>query len=53
MKDIDKLKDKIIIRIERLKDTVERETGSFKYSDCYDDCIEIVKHTSLNDKHLI
>ena len=31
--------------VKKVKQLVQKETGSFKYDDCYDDCIKIInKH---------
>ena len=43
------LKKEIIDAIEELKEEVRKETGSFKYDDCYDDCIKIVKNTRTSN----
>lgn len=34
---------KIIKEIEEVKDIVEEQTGSYKYSGDYDDCIKIIR----------
>jgi hypothetical protein len=33
----------IIEKIERLKEEVRNQTGTFKYDDQYDDCINLIK----------
>lgn len=38
----ERVKEEIITKINKLKDKVETATGSFKYSDQYDDCINII-----------
>lgn len=35
-------------RIEKIKDEVRKRHGTFKYDDCYDDCLKIIQ--SLIDK---
>ena len=35
--------NRIIQKVEELRTEVERARGSYKYSSCYDDCIEVVK----------
>ena len=42
-------KGKIIFQIEKIKLGVQKQTGSFKYDDCYDDCIEVIKNCELDD----
>lgn len=37
-------KDDIIQRINDLKVQTQKETGSFKYDFCYDECIEILRN---------
>jgi len=32
----------LIEKIEKVKEMVQRDIGSFKYNDCYDDCLEII-----------
>jgi hypothetical protein len=46
-KEIELLKierEQIIREIEEVKEKVRTETGSFKYDDQYDDCIEIIRN---------
>lgn len=31
-----------IKQIEEVKDVIRKQTGAFKYDDCYDDCIKIL-----------
>ena len=42
MKEITREKE-IIKAIKEVKDAVRKQTGAFKYDDCYEDCIKIVK----------
>lgn len=35
--------DFMIARIRSAKKATQKTTGSYKYDDCYDECIEIVK----------
>lgn len=37
-------KEELIKRIEKIKEAVRTQTGSFKYDSCYDDCINIIKN---------
>ena len=37
-------KKEIIRKIEAVKDAVRKQTGAFKYDDCYDDCIKIINN---------
>lgn len=36
-------KDELIKKIEIVRDSVRKQTGSFKYDDCYNDCIKLIK----------
>lgn len=49
---LEDFKNRLIIKIERLRDEVEKDMGTSKYSDSYNECIEIIKNTTINDKHL-
>lgn len=40
---------KAINKIEKIKDIIRKQTGSYKYDDCYDDCIRVLKNLS-NEK---
>jgi hypothetical protein len=35
-------REEIMIRIKSVKNVVRKQTGSFKYDSCYDDCLDIV-----------
>ena len=37
-------KKEIIKAIEDVKEEVRKQTGAFKYDDCYDDCIQIINN---------
>jgi len=37
-------KEEAIRKIEKAKEAVRKQTGSFKYDECYDDCIKIIKN---------
>lgn len=37
------IRQDIIDKIETIKEKVSSQTGSYKYDDCYDDCIKVVK----------
>ena len=36
-------KDELIKKIEIVRDSVRKQTGSFKYDDCYNDCIKLIQ----------
>lgn len=36
-------KEELIKEIEKVKEAVQTQTGSFKYDSCYDDIIELIK----------
>jgi len=37
--------------IEQIKEAVQSSTGSFKYDDCYDDCVRVIdKRLNNNEK---
>ena len=40
---INSFKDELIKKIEIVRDSVRKQTGSFKYDDCYNDCIKLIK----------
>lgn len=37
----------LIKRIEEIKESVQKQTGSFKYDDCYDDILTIIRDNLL------
>lgn len=37
----------LIKRIEEIKESVQKQTGSFKYDDCYDEIIAIIRDNLL------
>ena len=43
---LNKQKEDIIKKITEVKEAIQR-TGTFKYDDCYDDCIKIVEKINI------
>lgn len=37
----------LIKRIEEIKESVQKQTGSFKYDDCYDDILTIIRDKKI------
>lgn len=38
------VKKEALLKIKKVKEAVRKQTGSFKYDDCYDDCIKIINN---------